>query len=199
MNKNPMNSLRIGFLNRLFADARFVAISRNPVDTVLSQYRTAEVLNQRYRESPLFQEVIQERLRIDMLNLRVKTRTFARTLELDKEHRMLGIANQWKDMQLAVLESMAADPGIGERTLSIQLQDLHTQPVATLERLWDFCELDPEGAAPITAKYADKVGPSPRRTANAEERAILPRVWEIVAPVARQLGYEEPDYDVDYG
>ena len=133
-----------------------------------------------------------------MLNLRVKTRTYERTLELDKEHRMLGIANEWKDMQLAVLEALAGDPGMQERTLQLPLEDLQTQSVATMERLWDFCQLNSESAAEVTARYADKVGPSPRRPVNDEERALLPRVWEIVGPVARQLGYEEPDYDKVY-
>ena len=198
MNKNPMNSLRVGFLNRLFPDARFITIARHPVDAVFSQYRMAEELNQRYAESPLFHEVIQERLRIDMLNLRVKTRTYARTLELESKHPMLAIANEWKDMQLAVLEALAGNSGIRERTLSMQLEELHTAPVATLEQVWAFCELDADKAAPITAHYADKLGPSPRRKATAEELALMPRVWEIVAPVARQLGYEEPDYDAVY-
>ena len=45
MNKNPMNSLRVGFLNRLFPDARFITIARHPVDAVFSQYRMAEELN----------------------------------------------------------------------------------------------------------------------------------------------------------
>jgi hypothetical protein len=70
--------------------------------------------------------------------------------------------------------------------------------VETLERLWDFCELDADKAVPTTQKYADKLGPSPRRSLNDEERAVLPRVWEIVAPVAQQLGYQEPDYEKDY-
>jgi len=188
----------MGFLNRLFPDARFISISRDPIDTILSQYKMAEILNERYRESPLMKKVIQDRLRIDMLNLRVKTRTYRRTLELDKEHRMLGIANEWKDMQLAVLESLAGNPGMQERTMLLPLADLQTQPVATLEQLWDFCQLNSESAAKVTVRYADKVGPSPRRPVNDEERALLPRVWEIVAPVARQLGYEEPDYDAVY-
>jgi hypothetical protein len=185
-------------LNRLFPDARFISISRNPVDTVLSQFKMAEILNQRYRESPLMQTVIQERLKIDMLNLRVKTRTYARTLELDREHRMLGIANEWKDMQLAVFEALDGDAGIQERTLQLPLEDLQTRSVETLERLWAFCELDPKGAAPITLKYADQVGPSPRRSVTDAERALLPRVWEIVAPAAERLGYKEPDYEKDY-
>jgi hypothetical protein len=199
MNKNPMNSLRMGFLNRLFPDARFISISRDPIDTILSQYKMAEILNERYRESPLMKEVIQDRLKIDMLNLRVKTRTYQRTLELDKEHRMLGIANEWKDMQLAVLESLAGNPDMQERTMMLPLHDLQTQPVATMEQLWDFCQLNSDAAAEVTARYADKVGPSPRRPVSDEERALLPRVWEIVGPVAEQLGYEEPDYDAVYG
>jgi hypothetical protein len=101
-------------------------------------------------------------------------------------------------MQLAVLEALAGNPAIKERTLLLPLEDLQTQPVATLERLWDFCELNDEAAARITAHYADKLGPSPLRSVNDKERALLPRVWEIVAPVARQLGYEEPDYDERY-
>lgn len=198
MNKNPMNSLRIGYLNKLFPDARFVTISRNPVDAVFSQYKVSEVLNKRYQESPLFREIIQDRLKMDMLNLRVKTRTYPRTLELDREHPMLGIANEWKDMQLAVLEAVANDPEIQGRMLQIQLEDLVTQPVDTLERLWSFVQLDRDAALKITQHYADKLGPSPRRPATDEERALLPQVWEIVGPVARQLGYEEPDYDAVY-
>ena len=43
-----------------------------------------------------------------------------------------------------------------------------------------------------------QVGPSPRRSVTDAERALLPCVWEIVAPVARQLGYQEPAYEATY-
>ena len=40
--KNPLNGYRVGFLYKLFPDAKFIHIARNPLKTTLSQIRLAE-------------------------------------------------------------------------------------------------------------------------------------------------------------
>lgn len=40
--KNPLNGYRVGFLYKLFPDAKFIHIARNPLKTTLSQIRMAE-------------------------------------------------------------------------------------------------------------------------------------------------------------
>lgn len=189
MNKNPVNCLRMGYLRKLFPDARFVTIVRDPLDTILSHYRTAARMQRVIYPDARVKRAFQAGLHMDMLTMRVKTRTYAQTLALDQVHPLLGIANQWKDLQIAVLESIACEPGLPEQVLSLRYEELVSQPTPILEKVWDFVELRDEQAETITRAYAPRLTrPAPSKL-SAQECAFLPRVQEIVAPVAARLGY----------
>lgn len=192
VNKNPVNCLRIGYLHRLFPDARFVTIVRHPVDTVLSHHRAAARMRRVVYADARVRRTFQVDLHIDILSMCIKTRTYAQTLALDQVHPLLGIANQWKDLQTEVLDSIDREPGLGERVLPLCYEDLVSQPAHTLERVWRFVELHGEQADAITRAYADRLTPPPALELDVQERALLPRVWEIAAPVAARLGYSEP-------
>jgi hypothetical protein len=189
MNKNPVNCLRVGYLHRLFPDARFVAIVRDPLEAILSHHRTATRVERIVGADARVGRVFDERLHMTLLTLRIKTRTYAQTLVLDREHPLLGIANQWKDMQAAVLESIAYVPGLAERVLFLRYEELMSQPMTVLEKMWDFIQLRDEHAEGISRACAPRLTPPPPLQLSAEERHLLPRVQEIVAPVATRLGY----------
>jgi hypothetical protein len=188
VNKNPVNCLRLGYLHRLFPDARFVYIVREPLATILSHQRMAEHVEGIVRDAGL-QRLVAEELRMPTLAVRIKTSTFAQTLALDREHPWLGIANQWKDLNATILDSLAAHPGLADQVLLLHYEELVAQPATLLERLWAFVELADDDAEAISRAYIPRLTPPPPIEPGAEERCLLPRVREIVAPVAGQLGY----------
>ena len=189
INKNPVHCLRMGYLQNLFPEARFVTIVRDPVDTVLSHYRTSAHMQRILFVDEQTQHLFQEELHVDMLTARIKTRHYERTLSLDKIHPLLGIANQWLDLEGAVLESAAHTPALADQVLALRYETLVSQPEQTLESIWDFIELQGEEAEQITRVYAPQLSPSPAAALSAEEKEFLPRVREIVASLATQLGY----------
>jgi hypothetical protein len=192
MNKNPVNCLRLGYVAKLFPEGRLVSIVRHPVDTVISHHRTAQHMRSVYAVDPETERIFLEQLHMDTLSTRIKTPTIDRTLALDKEHPMLGIANQWKDMQGAVVDSLAADPALRARVHQVRYEDLMARPEETLQQLFDHVQLDGDDVGRIKGTYAGQLSVNPPRTLNDAERAVLPRVWEIVQPVAEALGYERP-------
>jgi hypothetical protein len=189
LNKNPINCLRLGYLHRLFPDARFVYIVRDPLDTILSHWRMAERVEQILHSAGL-EYFAAERLRMPTLAARIKTPTYAQTVALDREHPLLGIANQWKDLQAAVLDSLDGRPGMAGQVMHLRYKDLVLQPAAVLERLWTFVELSDNHAQAISRAYVPHLTPPSPLELRDEERCLLPRIREIVAPVAARLGYE---------
>ncbi len=181
LNKNPVNCLRIGYLHKLFPDARMVYIVRDPVDTIISHYRTARRVERVWYADPKTKWILQERLRIDVLSMRIKTRNYARTLALNQEHPLLGIANQWADMQLAVSKSLAKNSNLRNHTLELRYEDLVSQPEDYLRILWDFIEMDDEYTRQLIQYYAERISPPTPKSLSDEELGYLPRIQEIVS------------------
>ncbi len=188
-NKNPVNGLRMGYLRKLFPDARFVFIVRHPVDTVLSHYRTGKHIEGVFYPSPRTRSIFEDSLHIDLLSKRIKTCGYDRTMALNQEHRLLGIAHQWAEMQQAILEAAQTCPGLAEQLLQIRYEELVSEPESTLGKVWAFVGLADADAESITAMYKPRLSAPPEKEPTAEEQEYLPRIREIVAPVARQFGY----------
>jgi hypothetical protein len=124
-----------------------------------------------------------------VLQMRLKTHNYSRTLALNQEHPLLGIANQWADMQQAILDAKEADPTMAAATYEFHYEDLVSRQKEILYGLWEFIGLADEHAQRITAPYVDRLTPPPEVELTDEEKMYLPRVKEIVAPVAARLGY----------
>lgn len=187
LNKNPVNCLRLGYLRKLFPDARIVSIARHPLETIVSHYRTMRRLEGVFYADPRSQRILKERLHMDMLSMSIKTTSYARTVALYREHPLLGLANQWKDLMQAV-----ADYGARAKSkhfLQLHYEDLVSSSTAVLKKLWDFLELGGAPAERITAAYAADLTAPPPAKLTQEEAELLPRIQEIVAPIAARLGY----------
>jgi hypothetical protein len=189
VHKNPINCLRVGYLHKLFPDARFVFIVRHPLATIISHHRMAERVEYIVHSSGM-RQLAAENLRMPTLAARIKTPNYAQTLDLDREHPILGIANQWKDLNAAVLKSL---PALEGQILLLRYEELVSQPDEVLVQLWKFVELADDHAEVISRDYAPKLTPPSSPELTAEENRWLPRMWEIVAPVADQLGYSKID------
>jgi len=189
VHKNPINSLRVGYLHKLFPDARFIHIVRRPSDAILSHHRTVTRLQQTLYTDPRLRQLFEEKIRLDVLSLRIPTRTWTQTLALDREHPLLGIANQWKDLQLAIVECVERTPGLAVQVLRLRYEALVSRPNEVLPQIWRFVELDDPHAAEISRAYVRRLSCPPPLMLSKDERARLPRIRQIVAPAAERLGY----------
>jgi len=193
MNKNPVNCLRMGYLHKLFPDARFIVIARDPLDTILSHYRTAARVERVVHSDAKITRIFEEILHMSLLSMRIKTSNYTQTLEINQVHPILSIANQWKDLQAAALDSLSSEPGLASQALSLRYEELISQPTQTLHKLWGFIDLQDEHAQAITRAYAPRIAAPPSIDPSAEERRWLSQAQDIVAPVAMQLGYTMHD------
>lgn len=187
LNKNPIHLLRLPYLHKLFPDARFVYIVREPEATVLSHYRMVQRIAAVIHPHPAARQAVEQGLHLDVLTPRIKTSAYAETLALDRIHPLLGIAHQWRSLHLTALASLEARPALAAQTLHIDYEELTRMPQTVLERLWRFVELDDAHA--ITAATAAHLRPPAPSTPTAEEARWMPAVREIVAPAAAHFGY----------
>lgn len=189
LNKNPIHLLRLEYLHKLFPDARFVFIVRDPQETVISHYRMVQRIAALIHPNPQARQAVERGLHLDVLTPRIKTRDYAATLALELIHPLLGIAHQWRMMQLTALASLESNPALASRTLQITYEALNRDPRAVLDQIWRFVELDDAAAATITASAATYMRPARPAIATPDEAQWLPAVREIVAPAAARLGY----------
>jgi hypothetical protein len=92
-------------------------------------------------------------------------------------------------MQLAILEATHSDPDLASQLFDFRYEELVSQPETILGRLWDFIELEDEHAQKITQDYVSRLTSPPPKEPSDEELKYIPRIQEIVAPVANRLGY----------
>ncbi|MBN1304816.1 MAG: sulfotransferase [Anaerolineales bacterium] len=188
LNKNPINSLRLAYLHKLFPEACFINIVRAPLPTIFSHYRTAARVENAFNQDAHTRYIFRKQLYIDMLSHRIRTAQYPEIQTLNRQHPLLGIASQWTAMQQAIMGAAAANPDIP--LLNIRYEELVRDPERTLERMWTFTDLDDEQAAKITRTYRQRLAPRPSVMLTDEEKQYLPQIMDIVAPTAGQLGYE---------
>jgi len=189
LNKNPIHLLRLEYLHKLFPDARFIYILRDPLATVLSHYRMVQRIAATIHPHLQARQAIDGGLHLDVLTPRIKTQQYAETLALAQIHPLLGIAHQWRMMHITALASLQRSPALARQTVIITYEELTRTPQAVLDQLWRFVDLDDVAAASITAHAAGELQPPPATAPTPEETKWLAAVADIVAPAAEHFGY----------
>ncbi len=192
LNKNPIHLLRLEYLLKLFPDARFVYIVRNPVATVLSHYRMVQRIAAVIHPHRAAREAVERGLHLDVLTPRIKTMRYAETLAWEQIHPLLGIAHQWNIMHETALTSLEANAALASQTMQITYEALNAEPGRILADVWRFVGLDDDAAAAITKRAISYLKPPPAVAPMLEETRWLPIVEEIVAPAAKRFGYTGP-------
>jgi hypothetical protein len=176
-------------LYKLFPDARFVYIVRDPLATVLSHYRMVQRIAAVIHPHPAARRAVEEGLHLDVLTPRIKTGRYAETMALELIHPLLGIAHQWRIMQLTALASLKANPAMARQTLLITYEELNRNPGHVLGDIWRFVGLSGPMADAVTARAESYLQPPPPSAPTVEEAQWMPVVQEIVEPAAALLGY----------
>lgn len=189
LNKNPIHLLRLEYLLKLFPDARFVYIVRNPAATVLSHYRMVQRIAAVIHPHPKAREAVERGLHLDVLTPRIKSTRYAETLAWERIHPLLGIAHQWRIMHETALASLEGNSTLARQTLRISYEALNAEPSRILSAVWRFVGLDDAAAEAITRQAVSYLTPPQPVTPTPEEARWLPVVKELVAPAAERLGY----------
>ena len=170
LNKHPQNSLRLGYLNAIFPDAKYVHVIREGCATACSN--EAQVRRDSYRQ------------RIPFGNF-PKPPGWRALLALP---RLLQFGHQWQEVILEIRRSVK-ELSLQSDYVEVKYEDFCRDPHGTLRRLDDVCGLDPTRrrfagiADTLSARSADW-----RRELNPDEVRALE---ELCDPLDASLGYSD--------
>ncbi|MGA8006246.1 MAG: sulfotransferase [Burkholderiales bacterium] len=189
LSKGNYNVARIGYLARLFPDARFVIPVRSPATQVSSLVR----------QHALFCRYAAEDRRVGRYLASAGHYEFGpqrRPINLDPERageiesawhegdELRGYARQWAAVYAHVDRLRREYPELERRILVLRYEDLCARPDFEIRRLLEFCGLaDSEGR--VAAAAGEVAAPAE----SGHESEVVNRVWNEVAPVAKRFGY----------
>jgi hypothetical protein len=187
VDKTPRNALRVGFVDALFPDARFVFLQRDGrenVNSLINAWRTPRYRTYRLPEPHSIPGV-------DPAWWKFVLYPGWRD-DVDGPLEVV-CARQWKasnDLALAGLSSLSHD-----RWTRIRYEDLVDRPVDEVARLMDWLELPYEvqvrarAMATITTPINTVTPPEPGKW-KRENPGEIEAVRDLIAPTMRALGYE---------
>ncbi|MEO8670379.1 MAG: sulfotransferase [Tahibacter sp.] len=194
VNKNPYNSLRVGFLGRVFPTARFVRVVRHPLATIASHLHTQRTLEDALTQVPDGRRIYRDGLHMDVLSAPAKTAHHAELLELEALDRSLALAAQWRDFQDAIDNVLELNPSLRTRVHEIRYEDLMADPRRSINDLLQQTELDASGTNVVDASVASIQPelPDPIQLAHRFQPNYA-RLRALVAAPAERLGYILPE------
>lgn len=181
VDKNPQHSFRLPFLDKLFPDAKFIHITREPGPNIASIYRGWH--EPRFRTSKLPDD-------FPVLGYSGSEWCFGQPpgwRDMKGRELMEICAFQWRSYNAACLRDM---PALGARTKRVKYEDLTKHPLTVLREIAGWAGLDP---VPLT-RFTDglpvvNTWSRPREDKWRSLAAQIEHVTPAVSDVAEELGY----------
>lgn len=191
LSKGNYNITRILYLAKLFPDARFVIPVRHPYDHVeslvnqhrlFSGYAATDKRIGRYLEAAGHYEFGPQRIPISLTT--DTTHRIEEAWSTGHEHR--GYAIQWQAIY-GHAKALCDNPSLEKQIMILRFEDLCSQPVSSLQGVFDFLDIDINSAQ--TAKLACIIRrPSDKGIKQQVEHRKT--IWEETEVVARDYGYQ---------
>lgn len=190
--KSNYSVTRMEYLLRLFPDARFLIIIRNPIAHVASYLK----------QNRLFEELASKRMRtiIELIgHLEFgHNRTFINCGDRDEVrairatwtegNQVAACARYWSSIYGFVAARLEADPALAARAMVVRYEDLVGTPTDTIDAIIDHTGLDAGQFAAVEAEYADKLRP-PSYYEQGFSTAERTTIVEHTAATAAHFGY----------
>lgn len=192
--KNNYNFSRTGYLSKLFPDARFVFVIRDPVHHVASYLKQDLLFNKLNDEDPRWQDYL--------CGLGHREFGPARSIinlgddglvkQISEAWRagqvVQACARYWNAVYLDIDARLRADKDLAARSLVLRYEDLCRDSANQIDRLLECCELDPEPFAKTKARYMQRlVEPTYYRPDFNDSE--LSMIAELTGPAAERYGY----------
>lgn len=188
--KGNYNLTRFAYLQKLFHDARFVVVIRNPCDHIVSLIRQQRLFSAGESAYPRalahMRRVGHFEFGLDRRAICIGDGKAAEVMQLWQQgEEVRGLARYWASIYGWLAEQLAADEQLQAATRVLRYEDLCAEPAEEVNSLLGHCQLNPaeeiddfvhQIAAP--SYYAPDFTPR-------EEAIIL----EETAEVAEQFGY----------
>jgi len=197
--KGNYNATRLGYIHRLFPDARFIVPVRHPVNQVASLVKQDRLFEQTNAEDARVERQLGLSGHFEFGPGRrpvcIGDGKYARMIN---EHwqagrRVAGWALYWHSIYSHVLDTLERDSELASAVFLLRYEDLCREPKTTLKRAFEHARLDATGAAPLIAEYTERISEPDYYRADFSA-AELKQLSEICHPTAGRLGYTlEPE------
>jgi len=148
INKNPWNTLRIGYLSKIFPDARFLYITRHPHRQLRSQLDLEAVLKKAMYGLEHFNEVFSDQFYPPRVFFR--THRSAAYIKLYPENKALATAMSIVDFD-EEFDEQVKKLNIENRLMRVRYEDLVDQFTPILKRVFTFLGLEESEAKQVIA------------------------------------------------
>ncbi len=194
--KNNYNVSRMEYILKLFPDAKFVIMVRNPFDHIASLAKQDAVLSQLETADPRLldwtkiighREFGSAKVCINMGNRELVREI--RRLWTTEEGYVRGWAKYWASIYSHVLHRLNSSKSLSDAALVVRYEELCEQPAAAIDRILQHTQLDSDAFSDVREHYIAKLHkPSyyrPMYTENEREDII-----NETTSVARRFGYD---------
>ncbi len=190
--KGNYNLVRLGYLHKLYPEARFVVAIRDPVWHIASLMKQQRLFATGEANQP---RALEHMRRVGHFEFGLDRRAInvgddamtARVTELwEAGQEVEGWALYWADIYRHVADVLDADPALREACLVVRYEDLCSQPEDMLLRLHEHCQLP---ARPQAVKEAAAGLHPPTYYRPQFNERDLSLIKEITQPVTARFGY----------
>ncbi len=163
LSKGNYSVTRLGYLHRLFPDARFVIPVRDPVWHVASLMKQHRLFCAGERGNGRAVDYMRRaghfEFGLDLRPINTGDGEAVREIQAlwDAGEEVRGWARYWAMVYGHVAEMLAADDGLREAAMVLRYEDLCEKPEETIRRMMDHCGLD--GGADSIGKFSGKLKP----------------------------------------
>ncbi|NEZ04129.1 sulfotransferase [Wenzhouxiangella sp. XN201] len=192
--KGNYNATRLGYIRKVFPDARLVVPVRNPINQVASLVKQDRLFEQANMEDPRVDRQLRMSGHFEFgpgrCAVRIGDGENARTIH---EHwqagrSVAGWALYWNSIYNHVLDALEHDRDLESAVLLLRYEDLCRDPEATIRQLLDHLQLDIPRAEPLISDYVSRItAPDYYEPDFSDEE--LEQLYTITRPVASRLGY----------
>ncbi|MHA1199871.1 MAG: sulfotransferase family protein [Candidatus Heimdallarchaeaceae archaeon] len=162
--KNNYNITRMEYLQKLYPNAKFVLIVRNPINHIASYIKQEkifldmEVTNKKIRDWITIVGHVEFGSEKVFINLNSKEKVVKiRAMLENQETYVRGYAFYWNSIYSYVNELLKKNKEIAKQTLVVRYEDLTDNSEETIDKIVDHLELDKEKAAEMRAHYIEKL------------------------------------------
>lgn len=161
--KGNYNLGRVGYIQRLFPDARFVVPVRDPVAHVASLLKQDRLFSAAAAEQPAVSRYLARSGHFEFGPQRRAeclgdpATGVAIQKDFDNGNLVSGFARQWAHSYGWLARQLAEQPGLGKVTLVVRYEDLCGEPAHELARLGEHCGLEPALTDQLVTDWAPRL------------------------------------------
>lgn len=200
LSKANYNLTRLGYLVRMFPNARFVVIVRRPAAHCASWIKQHEIFLQAHGHDPRWFETIRiighREFGLDnrFVNAGDTQMTSAIREAWDKGEYARAFGLYWSSMYGHVLDLVDSDPLVRQAVMFVRYEDLCATPRETINAILTHAQLDIASFEQVREQYVAQLKEPAYYRAKFSEKELY-QLQVATANVATRLGYEPLEID----